>query len=125
MSKKRQEEFVFAPLGGVGEIGMNLGLYGYGREGARKWIAVDLGITFPSETQPGIERIMPDIRFLEEERDNLLGIVLTHAHEDHYGAVLDLWPAFDKPVYATAFAAGSVAVAEPRDERHPGCRAGV
>ena len=106
MSKKRQEEFVFAPLGGVGEIGMNLGLYGYGREGARKWIAVDLGITFPSETQPGIERIMPDIRFLEEERDNLLGIVLTHAHEDHYGAVGDLWPRLGAPVYATPFSAG-------------------
>lgn len=106
MPKGRGEELVFAPLGGVGEIGMNLALYGYGREGARKWIAVDCGITFPSESQPGIERILPDVRFLEEERDNLLGIVVTHAHEDHYGAIADLWPRLGAPVFATPFSAG-------------------
>lgn len=99
------EELVFAPLGGVGEIGMNLYLYGHGREGARKWIAVDLGVAFPSDTQPGIELVMPDIRFLEEERDNLLAILLTHAHEDHFGAVIDLWPRLQVPVYATPFTA--------------------
>ena len=99
------DELVFAPLGGVGEIGMNLSLYGLGREGARKWIAVDLGVAFSGDDLPGIDLIMPDIRYLLEERHNLLGLVLTHAHEDHFGAVLDLWPRLRVPVYATPFTA--------------------
>ena len=99
------DELVFAPLGGVGEIGMNLSLYGLGREGARKWIAVDLGVAFAGDDLPGIDLIMPDIRYLLEERHNLLGLVLTHAHEDHFGAVLDLWPRLRVPVYATPFTA--------------------
>ncbi|HSM19315.1 MAG TPA: ribonuclease J, partial [Hyphomicrobiales bacterium] len=99
-----KEELVFAPLGGAGEIGMNLSLYGFGPERGRKWIAVDLGVAFAGERLPGIDVIMPDIRFLEEERDNLVALILTHGHEDHLGAVLDLWPRLRVPVYATAFA---------------------
>lgn len=99
----RPNELVFAPLGGVGEIGMNLGLYGFGPEGKRKWIIVDFGITFADDRLPGIDVILPDIRFIEEEKDNLLGIFLTHAHEDHFGALLHLWPQLGAPVYATPF----------------------
>ncbi len=94
------------PLGGVGEIGMNLYLYGYGRRGAFQWLIVDMGVTFGSEFEPGIDIILPDIRFLEEERHNIAGLLLTHAHEDHYGAVADLWPLLgDVTVYATPFTA--------------------
>jgi ribonuclease J len=109
MSKRsngKEVDFVFLPLGGVGEIGMNLYLYGYGREGAREWLIVDMGITFGSETEPGIDVILPDIRFIEEERHNIVGLLLTHAHEDHFGAVVDLWPQLAGiPVYATPFTA--------------------
>jgi ribonuclease J len=100
-----QDELVFAPLGGVGEIGMNLGLYGLGA--ARKtWMAVDFGVSFASEEHlPGVDLILPDVRFLVEERRNLTGIVLTHAHEDHFGALIDLWPRLKVPVYATPFTA--------------------
>ena len=101
----RHPELVFAPLGGAGEIGMNLSLYGFGPARSRKWIAVDLGVGFAGETLPGIEVIMPDTGFLEDERHNLIAILLTHAHEDHLGAVIDLWPRLRAPVYATPFAA--------------------
>src|SRR5579859_2943901 len=93
------KELVFLPLGGVGEIGMNLGLYGYGD----KWLMVDLGITFGDETTPGIEVFMPDPAFIVERRKDLVGIVLTHGHEDHLGAVAHLWPQLRCPVYATPF----------------------
>jgi ribonuclease J len=100
------DELVFAPLGGVGEIGMNLSIYGFGPERRRTWLAVDLGVAFGSEELlPGIDLIMPDVRFLAEERQNLVGIVLTHAHEDHFGALMDLWPRLRVPVYATPFTA--------------------
>ena len=102
---RKDEELVFAPLGGAGEIGMNLSLYGFGPARSRKWIAVDLGVTFAGEMLPGIDLIMPDIGFLEDERNNLLAILLTHAHEDHFGAVIDLWPRLGAPVYATPFTA--------------------
>jgi ribonuclease J len=102
---RKKDELVFCPLGGAGEIGMNLGLYGFGPENSRKWIMVDLGVTFADATLPGIDVILPDIRFIEEQRDNLLGIFLTHAHEDHFGAVIDLWPRLRAPVYATPFSA--------------------
>jgi ribonuclease J len=103
-------ELVFAPLGGVGEIGMNLSIYGLGDERRRTWLAVDLGVSFASEENlPGIDTILPDIRYLEEERRNLAGIVLTHAHEDHFGALLDLWPRLKAPVYATPFTAALLA----------------
>jgi ribonuclease J len=99
------DELVFAPLGGVGEIGMNLSIYGFGPERRRTWLAVDLGVAFAGEELPGIDLIMPDVRFLAEERGSLVGIVLTHAHEDHFGALLDLWPRLRVPVYATPFTA--------------------
>ena len=88
---QQKQELVFAPLGGVGEIGMNLSIYGLGDERKRSWLAVDLGVSFATEEQlPGIDLIFPEIRYLVQERKNLAGLILTHAHEDHYGAVLDL-----------------------------------
>jgi len=100
------DELVFAPLGGVGEIGMNLSIYGLGSPARRTWLAVDLGVSFGTEELlPGVDLIMPDVRFLAEERRNLAGIVLTHAHEDHFGALIDLWPRLRVPVYATPFTA--------------------
>ena len=102
----RPEELVFAPLGGVGEIGMNLSIYGLGNRHQRAWLAVDLGVSFGDEEHlPGIDLIMPDIAFLEKERKNLMGLVLTHAHEDHFGAIIDLWPKLKCPIYATKFSA--------------------
>src|SRR5262245_54367533 len=101
----RSDELVFAPLGGAGEIGMNLAIYGLGDEHRRRWIAVDLGVAFADDALPGIDLILPDIRYLVEERRNLLGLVITHAHEDHFGALLDLWPRLGVAVYATPFAA--------------------
>jgi ribonuclease J len=101
-----QQELVFAPLGGVGEIGMNLSIYGLGDERRRTWLAVDLGVSFAAEEHlPGVDLILPDIRYLVEERNNIAGLVLTHAHEDHFGALLDLWPRLKVPVYATPFSA--------------------
>ena len=94
---KQQDELVFLPLGGVGEIGMNLYLYGYGPPRDREWLMVDLGVTFPGNYEPGVDLIMPDTRFIEEERENLAGIILTHAHEDHFGAVMALWPRLQAP----------------------------
>jgi ribonuclease J len=101
----RGPEFVFAPLGGVGEIGMNLALYGLGEGGKRKWLMVDLGVSFAGDDLPGVDLVMPDVAYLIEERRNLAGLVLTHAHEDHFGAMLDLWPKLRCPVYATPFTA--------------------
>ncbi|MBR0829413.1 ribonuclease J [Bradyrhizobium manausense] len=102
----RPDELVFAPLGGVGEIGMNLSIYGLGNRHQRAWLAIDLGVSFGDEEHlPGIDLIMPDISFLEKERKNLMGLVLTHAHEDHFGAIIDLWPKLKCPIYATKFSA--------------------
>jgi ribonuclease J len=102
----RPDELTFAPLGGVGEIGMNLSIYGLGNRHQRAWLAVDLGVSFGDEEHlPGIDLIMPDISFLVKERKNLVGLVLTHAHEDHFGAIIDLWPKLRCPVYATKFSA--------------------
>jgi ribonuclease J len=101
------DELVFVALGGLGEIGMNAYLYGYGPDDARRWLMVDCGITFPEgENDPGIDVILPDVRFIEENRADLAGIVITHAHEDHIGAVIELWPRLRAPVYATPFTAG-------------------
>ncbi len=101
------DELVFVALGGLGEIGMNAYLYGFGPEDARRWLMVDCGITFPEgENDPGIDVILPDVRFIEENRADLAGIVITHAHEDHIGAVIELWPRLRAPVYATPFTAG-------------------
>jgi ribonuclease J len=102
-------ELVFVPFGGVGEIGMNLALYGLGSARGGEWLCVDMGVSFADELLPGIDLIMPDISFLEDERKNLVGIVLTHAHEDHFGAIFDLWPRLKVPVYATPFTAALMA----------------
>jgi ribonuclease J len=91
----------FVPLGGTGEIGMNLNLYGY----AGDWLILDCGVTFGDDTQPGLEVVMPDPGFIAERRDRLLGIVATHAHEDHIGAIPYLWPRLRCPVWATPFTA--------------------
>ncbi len=105
-----KQELVFAPLGGVGEIGMNLSIYGLGDGRTRSWLAVDLGVSFASEEQlPGIDLILPDISYLVQERKNIAGLVLTHAHEDHFGALIDLWPRLKIPVYATPFSAALLA----------------
>lgn len=100
------DELVFLPLGGVGEIGMNLALYGFGPREHRKWIMVDCGVSFAGPELPGVELILPDISFIERERGNLLALFITHAHEDHYGAVRDLWPRLNVPLYASPFTAG-------------------
>ena len=101
-----EDEVVFLGLGGLGEIGLNVYLYGIGPEDDRRWLMVDLGLTFAEEHEPGIEVVLPDLRFIEEERGALAGIILTHAHEDHYGAVVDLWERLRAPIYATPFTAG-------------------
>ncbi|HEY8194594.1 MAG TPA: ribonuclease J [Hyphomicrobium sp.] len=104
--KGKVDELVFMALGGLGEIGMNTYLYGYGLPNARTWLMVDLGITFPNESEPGADVVLPDLRFIIAERKSLAGLVLTHAHEDHIGAVLDLWPSLECPIFATPFTAG-------------------
>jgi ribonuclease J len=104
--KSTSDELVFMALGGLGEIGMNVYLYGFGPPRARKWLMVDLGVTFPHEGEPGADVILPDLRFIVPERKNLAGLVLTHAHEDHIGAVIDLWPSLECPIFATPFTAG-------------------
>ena len=115
----RPDELTFAPLGGVGEIGMNLSIYGLGNRNQRSWLAVDLGVSFGDEEHlPGIDLIMPDIRFLEKERKNLMGLVLTHAHEDHFGAIIDLWPKLQCTIYATQFSA-ALFEAKCASERNP------
>ena len=103
MSKK--EELLFCPLGGSGEIGMNMNLYAYGEGENQKWIIVDMGVTFADDTIPGVDLIMPDPGFIIDKKDDLLGIVLTHAHEDHIGAVAHIWPELKCKLYATPFTA--------------------
>jgi ribonuclease J len=111
-------ELVFAPLGGIGEIGMNLSIYGFGVGARRQWLIVDCGVAFASEDHlPGIDLILPDIRYLIEERRNIVGLVLTHGHEDHMGALIDLWPRLKTPLYATPFTA---ALFEARRLSEPG-----
>ena len=100
-----KEELLFCPLGGSGEIGMNLNLYAYGKEDDQKWIAVDMGVTFADDSIPGIDLIYPDPGFLIDKKKDLLGIVLTHAHEDHIGSVAIIWPRLKCNIYATPFTA--------------------
>ena len=108
MTDKNDKELVFLPLGGTGEIGMNCNLYGFGARGKRQWIMVDLGVTFGKHSDPGIDVITPDISFIEKQKKNLCGLLLTHGHEDHIGAVAHLWPRLKCPVYATPFTAALV-----------------
>ena len=110
-------EIVFAPLGGLGEIGMNCGLYGFGPARRRKWLMVDLGVAFAGEDLPGIDLIVPDLAFIEKAKKDLVGLIITHAHEDHIGALAELWPRLGVQVYATRFAAG---LAEARRLGEPG-----
>jgi ribonuclease J len=113
-------ELVFVPLGGVGEIGMNLALYGYGTASAREWIIVDCGVTFPTSELPGVDLVLPDTRFIEENLSSLRGMVITHAHEDHYGAVLDIWPRLGGvPVWMTPFTAGLLAAKRASEPGSP------
>jgi ribonuclease J len=97
------EEFIFCPLGGSGEIGMNMNLFAYGNPGNRKWIIVDVGVTFADDTIPGIDLIYPDPGFIVDKKDDLVGLVLTHAHEDHIGAIVHVWPKLNCNIYATPF----------------------
>ena len=100
-----RNELVLLPFGGMGEIGMNSYAYGLGPPNDRQWILVDLGVKFGEETEPGIDIVLPDLAFLEVNRARLAAIVLTHAHEDHLGALPWLWPRLRKPIYCTPFAA--------------------
>ena len=98
-----KEEFIFCPLGGSGEIGMNMNLFAYGKPENRKWIIVDIGVTFADDTIPGIDLIYPDPGFIIDKKKDLLGLVLTHAHEDHIGAIAHIWPKLLCNIYATPF----------------------
>ena len=100
------EELVFCALGGLGEIGMNAALYGFGPPQRRKYIMVDLGLSFAGPDLPGVDLLLPDLTFVEKIKKDLLGLIITHAHEDHIGAVADLWPNLRCRVFATRFAAG-------------------
>ena len=109
-SRSRDDELVLLPLGGAGEIGMNFNAYGFGPPDDRKWLVVDCGVLFGREAfTPGVDVIMPDVGYLAEQRENILGIVATHAHEDHIGAIHYLWPTLRCPVYATPFTARLIA----------------
>jgi len=99
----KKEKFIFCPLGGSGEIGMNMNLFAYGEEDSKKWIIVDIGVTFADDTIPGIDLIYPDPGFIVDKKDDLLGLILTHAHEDHIGAIAHIWPKLLCDIYATPF----------------------
>ena len=101
-----REELVFVALGGLDEIGRNAALYGFGAPGRRKWIMVDCGLSFAGPDLPGIDLVFPDVSYIEKIRKDLLGLVITHAHEDHIGAIAALWPKLGCKVYATRFAIG-------------------
>jgi len=100
-----KEEFLFCPLGGSGEIGMNMNLFAYGKPNEQKWIIVDIGVTFADDSLPGIDLIYPDPGFIIDKKDDLLGIVLTHAHEDHIGAIAHIWPQIKCKIFSTPFTA--------------------
>ena len=102
---KKKDELIFCPLGGSGEIGMNMNLYAYGPEDNQKWIIVDMGVTFADDSIPGVDLIFPDAGFIIDKKQDLLGIVLTHAHEDHIGSVAHIWPQLKCKIYATPFTA--------------------
>tara|TARA_B100001057_G_C22855423_1_gene952501 strand:+ start:729 stop:2390 length:1662 start_codon:yes stop_codon:yes gene_type:complete len=101
----KKEELTFCPLGGSGEIGMNMNLYAYGSQENQKWIIVDMGVAFADDSIPGVDLIFPDPGFIISKKDDLLGIVLTHAHEDHIGSISHIWPSLKCKIYATPFTA--------------------
>ena len=103
-----QDELLFCPLGGSGEIGMNMNLFAYGKPDNQKWIMVDIGVTFADDTLPGIDLIYPDPGFIIDKKDDLLGIVLTHAHEDHIGAIAHIWPQIKCKIFSTPFTAALI-----------------
>jgi len=103
-----KEQLLFCPLGGSGEIGGNMNLYSYGKKDDQKWIIVDMGVSFADDSVPGVDLIMPDAGFIIDKKDDLLGIVLTHAHEDHIGAVAHIWPYLKCKMYATPFTAALI-----------------
>ena len=103
-----KEELIFCPLGGSGEIGGNMNLYAYGNENNQKWIIVDMGVSFADDSVPGVDLIIPDAGFIIDKKDDLLGIILTHAHEDHIGAVAHIWPSLKCKIYATPFTAALI-----------------
>ncbi len=103
-----KEELLFCPLGGSGEIGMNMNLFAYGKPDDQKWIMVDIGVTFADDTLPGIDLIYPDPGFIIDKKDDLLGIILTHAHEDHIGAIAHIWPQIKCKIYSTPFTAALI-----------------
>ena len=103
---KSSNRLIYLPLGGAGEIGMNAYVYGYGKPGEERLIVVDLGVTFPDmDTTPGVDLILPDIAWLRENRGRIAGIFITHAHEDHVGAIGHYWEDLGAPVYARPFTA--------------------
>ena len=110
-----KDELLFCPLGGSGEIGMNMNLFAYGKPDNQKWIIVDVGVTFADDTVPGVDIIYPDPGFIIDKKDDLLGIVLTHAHEDHIGAIAHIWPKLKCKIYATPFT--SVLITEKFKEK--------
>ena len=110
-----KEELIFCPLGGSGEIGMNMNLFAYGKPENQKWIIVDIGVTFADDSIPGIDLIYPDPGFIIDKKEDLLGIILTHAHEDHIGAIAHIWPKLKCKIYATPFT--SVLISEKFKEK--------
>jgi len=110
-----KEELLFCPLGGSGEIGMNMNLFAYGKPDEQKWIIVDIGVTFADDTVPGVDLIYPDPGFIVNKKEDLLGIILTHAHEDHIGAIAHIWPKLKCKIYATPFT--SVLISEKFKEK--------
>ena len=110
-----KEELIFCPLGGSGEIGMNMNLFAYGKPDNQKWIIVDIGVTFADDSIPGIDLIYPDPGFIIDKKEDLLGIILTHAHEDHIGAIAHIWPKLKCKIFATPFT--SVLITEKFKEK--------
>ena len=109
MATKNKNQLVFLPLGGTGEIGMNMNCYGYGKDiDDMKWLLVDVGITFGDDSLGGIDIIMPNHSFIKERKENLSGIIITHAHEDHVGGLAYLWPDLKCQIYASSFTASII-----------------
>ena len=105
---KSNNEILFCPLGGSGEIGANMNLYGFGNPSNHKWIIVDCGITFAQENIPGVDVIIPDPDFIYQNKKNCVAMIITHGHEDHIGALPHVWPNLKTKIYATPFTASLI-----------------